>query len=554
MIIVLAGSLAIGTTACKQKSKPTAAVVSGDYEKGEAYLFKKNDSAFYYFNKSISNSKDSLEIAMAYSGMAIIQSDAGDYFGSQESLLGALKYLNESKEEDHYCLLSAYNELGNTSFKLKNYAAANTYFDQTLKFIKDDGFRIIALNNKATALQKNMDFDQSIAIYNSILKTPPKDKKELARITSNLARSKWLQDSSYQAAPELLMALRLRTEEKDNWGLNASYSHLSDYYSANQPDSALVYANKMYDVARDLGSADDQLEALQKLIRLSAADQSKKYFTRYEILSDSVQVARNAAKNQFAVVRYGLEKSKADNLRLQKENTEKQLQVIQHRNLLYILIVLFISTSALGLILYRKRQHKLKFEAEMAIRESKLKTSQKVHDIVANGLYRIMTDIEYGNKVEKEQLLDKIESLYEHTRDISYEQIRSCPVEPIKTITNLLISFATLETKVVIVGNQPELWSQIKDGVREDLEIVLQELMINMKKHSGAKNVVLKFELNNRKLEIIYADDGVGLPANYRVGNGLNNTENRIKKLNGQIIFGEDGGNGLKIKVHIPIV
>ncbi|MCH5718547.1 hypothetical protein [Niabella hibiscisoli] len=96
---------------CKQKSlnfsisKTTDSIrTSPFYKKALSYKYIKNDSSFYYFNEIASNSKDSLEIAMAYNEMAILQNDAGDYFGSEESLLASLKSLNEKNGLHYPCL------------------------------------------------------------------------------------------------------------------------------------------------------------------------------------------------------------------------------------------------------------------------------------------------------------------------------------------------------------------------------------------------------------------------------------------------------------------
>ena len=111
--------------ACNQPHKKvTKITLSFDYKKGESLYDKNNDSAFYYFNRVTTNSRDSLEIAMAYSYMGIIQSGSGDYFGSQESLLQSLKHLDERKTIDQNTLLSDFNELGRVSMDLKNYDAA----------------------------------------------------------------------------------------------------------------------------------------------------------------------------------------------------------------------------------------------------------------------------------------------------------------------------------------------------------------------------------------------------------------------------------------------
>ena len=85
------------------------------------------------------------------------------------------------------------------------------------------------------------------------------------------------------------------------------------------------------------------------------------------------------------------------------------------------------------------------------------------------------------------------------------------------------------------------------------MDYILQELMINMKKHSEAKNVVLKFERGEGELRIQYTDDGVGLPADFRYGNGLKSTGNRIYNLGGAIIFDIAKAKGTKINISFPI-
>ncbi|HEY8956262.1 tetratricopeptide repeat-containing sensor histidine kinase [Chitinophaga sp.] len=507
----------------------------------------KDDSAFYYFNEVVSNSKDSLQIAMAYNGMATIQSGAGDYFGSQENLLTSLSYLNEQKADDRYCISSDYNELGSTSLNLKNYDAAIDYYDRALKFAENDDYKLTFLNNKALAYQKIKAFAQAIAIYDSILSKNKKDEKAFARVLSNRARARWLQDSTYQAAPELNEALQIRIKQDDYWGQNASYAHLSDYYANSHPDSALMYADKMYTIARHLNSPDDEIEALQKLILLGPSQTIRQYYKRYQYLSDSVQTARNTAKNQFALIRYDAEKNKIENLKLQKENADKKVQIIQQRLMIYGAAAAMILGVFLVVIWNRKRKQQM----ASRIRDHKLKTSQKVHDVVANGLYRIMTEIEH-HPIEKESLLDKIEDMYERSRDISYEQPEITSTDFQAEIAWLLKAFNTDNTRVVTAGNDKGLWEKVGTNIQKEVKHILQELMINMKKHSGASYVGIRFKQSGNQVEIQYTDNGAGLPPAYSFGNGLTNTENRIKNINGEITF-TNVNKGLKIQISFPI-
>lgn len=548
---IILSILLSGLVACTSNREPPQPISIPTLEKGESFFNKNNDSAFYYFNLVATGATDSLEIAMAYTYMGIIQAYEGDHYGGQESLLKSLAYLDEHKREDQKCLSSDYHELGNICLNLKNYEAAIDYYQKALKYIKHSDYETIALNSIALTYQKKRDYDQAIDLYKSLLNRS-KDKKEYARVLSNYAKTKWLKDSAYPAGPELQLALQIRKDSNDIRGLNASYAHLSDYYSLSLPDSALYYAGKRYEIAREMKSPDDEVEALSKLITLSPTNLLKPYFTRYQYLTDSIQTAKNAAKNQFALIRYEAAKSKADNLQLQKDNAQKKNQLMLQRFILALTILFFISAGVVLTLRYRRRRQQIEFVSRQAIQEHQLKTSQKVHDVVANGLYRIMTDLEYKASVDREELIDKIEVLYERSRDISYENpiIPNIPFDV--KINDLLKSFGSEHIKVLIVGNDSMLWSRSNTQVQHEVEHILQELMINMKKHSQANSVMIKFESQNGHVQLLYTDNGVGISPQVKYGNGLQNTVSRIKRIGGQYTF-EHPAKGLKIHISFPI-
>nr|WP_246496635.1 tetratricopeptide repeat-containing sensor histidine kinase [Chitinophaga varians] len=448
--------------------------------------------------------------------------------------------------------MSNYHELGNICLDLKNYEAAIDYYRQALKYIKQTGDETIALNGIALTYQKKGDYDQAIDMYKSLLAKSKDKKKEYARVLSNYAKTKWLKDSTYPAGPELQRALQIRRDSNDIRGLNASYAHLSDYYSLSLPDSALYYAVRRYEIAREMNSPDDEVEALSKLITLSPANLLKPYFIRYQYLTDSIQTAKNAAKNQFALIRYEAAKSKADNLQLQKDNAQRKTQLVIQRFVL-VLTILFFSAGGIVLILRsRRRRQQIEFKSRQTIQENQLKTSQKVHDVVANGLYRIMADLEYKTAVDKEELIDKIEVLYERSRDISYETPTISTIPFPDKIDNLLESFSSDHIKVLIFGNGPVLWNRINTQIQHEVEHILQELMVNMKKHSQASSVMIKFESQNDQVQILYTDNGIGIPAQVTYGNGLKNTETRIKRIGGKYRF-EHPVKGVKIHISFPI-
>lgn len=539
-----------------QNVKPLNETVptSTDFQKGES-LFNsstKQDSAFYYFTKVTENSKDSLLVAMSFTYMAMIQEDAGDYFGSQESALEALRHVNEKRTEYHYCLSSIYNELGATSAGLKNYDAAIEYYDLAVKFQQDDTYKTIFQNNKAIAYRDKGNYAKAIQILRGILEKLRGQKREYARVLTNLASIKWMADSSFYPVPQLREALNIRIAEKDEIGITVSYGHLSDYYFSHHADSALLYAKNMYALAQKISSVDKKIDALRKLITLAPAEASKKYFRQYRVLEDSILTSRNEAKNQFALIRYQAEKSKLENLLLQQDNAKKELKILRQEIWIYIIAILAVVAIFFIFWRYQKKRKKLKWENERAIQENHLKTSQKVHDIVANGLYRIMKDVEHNEVFEKDILLDKIEYLYERSRDISYEPIGK-ERNTKEIINEMLASFGTSQVKILITGNQQKIWDIVSPPVAKEIGHVLEELMINMAKHSKAKHVVVRFDLFDDQLTIFYKDDGIGFSPGFTYGNGLRSTENRIKGINGKLIFAKELGDGASMKTIIPI-
>ncbi|MGY4384670.1 tetratricopeptide (TPR) repeat protein [Pedobacter sp. UYP24] len=538
---------------CKKKQVLTSSSKNNDaYDKAYEFLEKDiSDSSFIYFNNAkeqFLKTGDSIKAAGCLINMAIISGDQGDYFGSQEISLSAIKYLDDTDEKQRQLLSSNFNNLGKMANLLKNYNEANDFYLKSIDLTKEKNSKAIYLNNIAINLSDQKQYDSALKYFNQLIedKNLMQNKRTFSRVLSNISETKWLKNPNYNAAPDFLKALAIRIQEDDKWGQNASYSHLANFYAKKRPDSGLFYAQKMYTVAIKIQSANDQLEALQKLIKLSPSNLSIPYFERYQSLADSVQIARGNAKNQFALVRYETEKSKADNLLLQNDNDYKRYQI-------FILIAGLVIVVTGGGILYRYRKQRLALQAKNQIHENQLKTSKKVHDVVANGLYRIMSDIQNKPDINREHLLDEVESLYEKSRDISYENIQKDEDIFNKRIQDILTSFENEQLKVYTSGNDPLMWQTISTIIKQELEYIIQELMVNMSKHSQATKVNWIFERLGNQVKITYMDNGCGFDEKVKFKNGLTNTGNRMQSIGGTITFDRNVEKGLKISLSFLV-
>lgn len=534
--------------ACDKEKKETAEVYT-DLQWGlHHYYYSKNyDSAILMFSRAVSSSTDSLDKANANIFLGMLLRQAGDFYAAQQSLTAALRVLDPDDPKHQVSIISIYNELGNTSIDLKNYKEAVLFYNKGMAMTKEPGHLLEIQNGKATALQKMGRYREAIAIYDSILQNGPSNMATLARVISNRAKTRWLMNPDLPVLDEYWQALKIRLDSQYHDGLNASYAHLSDYYANVRPDSALWFAEKMYENAKQYTSPDDVLEASDKLIRLSYTTRSKQaWYDEFKQLNDSLMLARDTTRSRYALIRYDVQKSKSDNLLLQQRLTRQRVWMY---SLIGLALAIVLSLS----VWYRKRRKRIQEETENAIREAQLKTSKKVHDVVANGLYHIMNELEHKEAIEREPLITKIEGLYEQSRNISYEEKPETSADFPQKIHELLAAYSNAQTKVIVIGNQAAYWNVVNAMQKRELQLVLQELLVNMRKHSEAKNVVIRFQQENNRVLIHYKDDGKGFSSPIKFGNGLQNTVNRIETLRGEIIFGESAEAGATITISLPL-
>ncbi|MFV0164608.1 hypothetical protein OBK04_13270 [Empedobacter falsenii] len=523
------------------------------YDKAwEFYEKEENDSAYVYFNKAYSEfikQNNKHQASKCLINLGYISYKKGDWFGSQELNIEAIKLLNPQIKEEAETLSSAYNSLGQSTHELKNYKEAINYFQNSIDFTKDENVFIVNQNNIANSYRYNNQFDEAIKIYKDLLdeKQIHDSPKEYARVLDNLAYTKWLQNKNRVVENELNKALDIRIKENDLWGQNASYAHLTDYFSNKDVKKALDFAYKRKTIVFENKSVDDQLEVYQQLILLENSTNSKMYFEAYQKLNDSIQLERNKAKNQFALIRFDSEKNKANFLEAEAENEKKKNKILS----LYIVVILLLLLLCFAYFWHKRRKQKLEQEKVLEVKKTELKYSKKVHDKVANGIYHVMSDIENKSEFNRDEILDKLEEVYEISRDISYDKKDEAQHENFAAkLSQLIGSFDSDKAKIYLIGNENELWSIISHQAKAEIFLVIQELLTNMKKHSQASRVVLNFKQENQQFYMNYSDNGIGI-SELNPKNGLQNTVSRISSLKGDVIF--DTENGLKIIIKFPI-
>ncbi|MAM09762.1 MAG: histidine kinase [Rhizobiaceae bacterium] len=90
-------------------------------------------------------------------------------------------------------------------------------------------------------------------------------------------------------------------------------------------------------------------------------------------------------------------------------------------------------------------------------------------------------------------------------------------------------------------------------NVAHSLRSVLREIVSNAIRHSGARNLRVRFTTQDGLAHLIVSDDGKGLPSTpVRNGNGLSNLEARLLALHGTFALG-DAKPGLLVSARFPL-
>lgn len=509
----------------------------------------KNSSSlvhsYVYFNNEFErnlNSKDTLSAINNLRQLAIIQFGLGDYFGSETNAVKALK-LMEPYKENHLtseCRVGIYNQLGRIHYTLLNYNEALKHFQKALKYSSNQTQVNIIRNNMGLIYIDQSDFEKAenefLEIYHNSLSLG--DIKQTARALDNLGLTK-LKLGKSGALNTLKKALNLRVEIGDQKGLYSSYKNLSTYFKEqNNTVIAKQYAKKAYETAKNLNSPSFLEDALSHWLALSP----NPMILQYQKLKDSIDTSRQTAENKYALIKFNYAKQE----QIAQENKIKQEKERADKIIYQGIGGLIFISSVFAFLIIRVRHKKDKIKT---VYHTESRISKKVHDELANDVYQIMTKLQNSPNV-KDEVLDHLDSVYAKTRDISKE---NSPIDLNDDYPTLLkelcASYSTSSVNVITRGLNTIDWNTFDDIKKMMLYRVLQELLVNMKKHSQCTNAIISFQKNNNKTHIIYADNGkVGI---IKKGSGMWNMENRIKSINGTISFESKTNKGFKAKITV---
>ena len=508
--------------------------------------------AISFFERQIKNDKTTKNTFRTISYKENIANglfNLGKRFESEKTGVEALKLVEELpvNEESNILRKRLSNLLGRLFKKYDDFDNALKYFRKSLTLNKDKKDSITIINNIGSIYLAQKNYKEAYTVLAPIY-TSLSPLDSVYKITS-LDNIGFIQHKLNM--PEALPNMKKALEANSLYGNKAStfsiYRHLTYYYLENKnEEEARYYIEKLNEMASLFTDLTFQLE----IISLNILFNKNTDALLYKKISDSLKNITQDIENTYFA-------AKNDVVETQRKAKENELIALKSKNekiVSYIITGIAICL-AIGIILFLARKHK-KEKTKEIIQETyqtERRISKKVHDELANDMSDTINLIDNNIEIPfeiKKQLLDKLDNLYDRTRDISADISGFDSTKFGKSLKFLLTQHNAHGVKVITNVATGIDWNKVANHKKINIYRSLQELLVNMKKHSEATEVAVIFKTDGLNYSINYTDNGKGTTLLNVPFRGLHNVETRMKNIGGSATFISSKGNGFKTNLH----
>lgn len=555
----------------------------------------QKELATQYLKNNISLGKelsDTMMLLASMNELGNIYQDLNIMDSAVRYYLECAKLCNNASREKH--LGPIYNNLGKSFTRLKNYSEGEKYLKTSLELNRKMGDSTTVFTNLL-----NLGFihlyrgdDDSALIYfdwaSNVLSASSLESLYKADIYNAYAEV-YEKEGKYPEALEYLKkAYNIYQGENYVEGIAVSLVNMGSIYTRlKRFDMAEQVIDSSYRVARNSGSKINQKAALWALAENSYQRGNYKaaydQFVRYHNLYDTILESKRSDKINELNILFNKEKVEKENLALKNRNLEMELDLRQKTNQSNLFLFTGIGLVLIAIIIalyFRQRsiisKNKiLQLEEEQKLLRAKLllegqeqerkRIAQELHDGL--GVLLSATKMQFSsirlNRPEDNELLNRAMQLLEQAsgdvRKISHNMMPG-----LLTKMGLYEAVEDLLENIKDAGNiktQIEIPPDLKRP-RENTEIMLyriiQELVHNTLKHSGARNIRVSMNVSEGDLLIHYEDDGVGfdvekLLASKEEGLGIKSVQSRVDFLNGTLKIDSAPGQGVRYTLSVPM-
>lgn len=294
-------------------------------------------------------------------------------------------------------------------------------------------------------------------------------------------------------------------------------------------------------------------------------------------LNDSLSAIENSSYIEEIKQKYNLQKKNQE--LLLKTELIQQIQKTDRQKTIIIISLLVLGVSGLVsvFLFFQRRNIKEELARKTMILENQNKNfeafingqeqerkriASDLHDGLAQNLVMLKMGIRNFNLPDKEQqeklnyYSSELDTMIEETRRISHNMMPGVLVDLglLKALKSLVADLNSHHPALstTLLANEP--FTQPTSDIEIQLYRIIQELLNNVIKHSGASSCVIQVRSDSSGITVELKDNGKGFAKNRaKTGIGLQNIESRVNSLNGTLAIDSAPGKGTVVHIHIRI-
>jgi len=538
----------------------------------------KYDSAVYYYNKSIVIFKD----INNQKGIAANLINIGNTFQLQGEFQNATNYYLKGiaiyeKLQDNFRLSISYGNLATIFDEIGQKEDAKKSFLKSNKFAKkvNDSVQLVYNYYNLTDLYLDEKLIDTASIYikkakNHLGSTSNNHLKYLV----NYGETKcFVQKNEFaKALPASQKTLNYAKQNNNPYYLALTYLLIGKVYLKQEKYvEALNETLKGLDIAEKHKNNTNLIKIHSQLFSVySKMNKNKKalFHKESEYKYKDIVLNEKQKKNINAInIKYQTEKKDKEilnqKIKLQQQKTTE--------NYMIGLVVFSLLASMLSWLYFKQRQKRKNQEIISLKREHQIKTLESLMEGEEKERFRIAKELHDGVNGDLSAIKFKLSSLLEMNNNVIKEAIEmidsSC--QQVRAISHNLVppsleNFNLLEAteeycaEMNAVQKMEISFQHLGDSVsipkKAEVNVfrIIQELMTNSSKHSGANEITVQISCRDKNLQVTVEDDGKGYDKNNQKGDGigLKNIASRIEYLQATIdVVSNNQGTSTTIEI-----
>ena len=530
---------------------------------GNAYRYKKDRiKALENFQRSIDlleKKNDSLRLPAVYQNVSIFLTENNDY---RESIVYSNKaYRMASAQDDDYTACNALISMSDAWFNLGNPGKQFDLLQKALPLAKRTG-----------------DLEESCAIYN------------------NLGFYFITKKDFQKALRQYKLSYEYAAQMANHFHLCEACTRMAEIYQKiSKQDSALKYAKKAEDFAREIGSRSDLKEIYLTRAEIEKsmgrANEAYGFLSKALYLGDSLYTTAVSEKIAEMEARYESEKKQQQITALEKDRQISLLSLKQKVIFNWLMAGLALTLLVVSFLIYlnlrrsrmiarqtekmqQQRIVELEKDHELLVVNSLLKGQEEERGRLArdlhDGLGGLLSGVKFSmhhmkdnlivtseNMAVFERSLDLIDTSIAELRRIAHNMMPEGLVsygldEALKQYCSSINTNGMLRVTYQSVG----LSTRMAEAVEITAYRIIQELLNNVLKHAAATEATVQVVREEGRLNIVVEDNGRGFDMkslDEKKGAGWVNIRARVDYLKGQLELNSEPGRGTQVNIEFKI-